>query len=300
MIIKNNKLGNTLGIVLLIFSCSVSAGTIIEFQNKGELTTMLTDGKQARLNMSSQEYVIIDYRKHLVKVINKSKQQVMVLDVSAADKSGSSKRVNVSLKSLGDASDVAGYKTEKLEYSANGKLCGVILASKSAYQQKGIKDLISAMQTMVKKQRAVLGGFVGFVDDCTLADMQLTEQVSTIGLPMRTVKNGAVETEINSIKVDVALPKSTFAIPAAYKTITMDEQIKQATQGMQNMNSFKRSATQQSGGQPSRQPNMQPGMQQAPQYQDLMRQMQQSGQLTPEMMEQMRHSQQMMQQYQQR
>lgn len=284
MIIKNNKMSNILGIVLFVFSFSVSAGTIIEFQNKGELTTMLTDGKQARLNMPSQEYVIIDYRKHLVKVINQSKQQVMVLDVSAADKSASSKRVNVSLKSLGKARDVAGYKTEKLEYSANGNLCGVILASKSAYRQKGIKDLISAMQTMVKKQRAVLGGFAGLVDDCTLADMQLTEQVSSIGLPMRTVKNGVIETEINSIKVDVALPKSTFVIPAAYKIITMDEQVKQATQGMQNMNSFKQPATQQQG----------------PQIQDMMRQMQQSGQLTPEMMEQMRGAQQMMQQYQQR
>ena len=287
MIIKYNKLSNILGIVLIIFSSSVSAGTIIEFQNKGELTTMLTDGKQARLNMPSQEYVIIDYRKHLVKVINQSKQQVMVLDVSAADKSSSSKRVNVSIKSLGQARDVAGYKTEKLEYSANGNLCGVILASKSAYRQKGIKDLISAMQTMVKKQRAVLGGFAGLVDDCTLADMQLTEQVSSIGLPMRTVKNGVIETEINSIKVDVALPKSTFVIPAAYKIITMDEQVKQATQGMQNMNSFKQPATQQ------------PGMQQGSQAQDMMRQMQQSGQFTPEMMEQMRGAQQMMQQYQQ-
>lgn len=277
-------MSNILGIVLFVFSFSVSAGTIIEFQNKGELTTMLTDGKQARLNMPSQEYVIIDYRKHLVKVINQSKQQVMVLDVSAADKSASSKRVNVSLKSLGKARDVAGYKTEKLEYSANGNLCGVILASKSAYRQKGIKDLISAMQTMVKKQRAVLGGFAGLVDDCTLADMQLTDQVSSIGLPMRTVKNGVIETEINSIKVDVALPKSTFVIPAAYKIITMDEQVKQATQGMQNMNSFKQPAAQQQG----------------PQIQDMMRQMQQSGQLTPEMMEQMRGAQQMMQQYQQR
>lgn len=282
------------GLSLLLCTGQVAAGTIIEIQSNGEHSTMITEGNQTRLNMSSHEYVIIDNRKHEVKVVDQQRHQVMVLNVAATDKTAanSNNGVTVSLRKMGAGQNVAGYKTQKFEYIANGKHCGVILASKQAYQEKGIKDFLAAMESMVKKQRMALGGFAGFVDDCTLADMQMTEQVRKMGLPMQTLKNGVVETEIKSIKVNVRLPADTFSIPASYTNITMEEKIKQAT----GMSGFQ--PTGQQGARPGMQQpgTQQPGMQQ---IQEMMRQMQQSGQITPEMMEQMRHSQQMMQQYQQ-
>lgn len=293
MLVTNNKLSQIAGCfiassLLVLCSSAVTAGTILEVKNDGELTTMLTDGRLARLNMVSAEYVIIDYRKQLVKVVDQQNHQVVVLDVAAAAKSiPANTKVHVSLKKLGSAQRIAGYETNKFEYTANGRSCGVILASKKAYQEKGIQDLMSAMQTMIKKQRAVLGGFAGFIDDCTLADMQLAEHVSNIGLPMRTSKNGVVETEIKRIRVDVTLPEETFLTPAGYKIITMEDKIKQASKGWMHAPQGKPSA----GGQQ--------GVPQGAQFKDMMRQMQQAGQLTPEMMEQMRGAQQMMQQYQQ-
>lgn len=296
MLITSNKLSQITGAFLVFCSFSVMAGTILEVNSAGERTTMLTDGKLARLNMASQEYVIIDYRKELVKVVDTQNRQVMVLDLrAAANKAPPGNKVIVSLKNLGAAQNVAGYATNKFEYMANGRSCGVLFASKRAYQEKGIKDLMSAMQTMLKKQQSVLGGFAGFVDDCTLADMELTGQVGTIGLPMRSLKNGIVENEIKSIKVDVALPADTFSIPAGFKSITLQDKIKQASKGLSN------TPPEHAGMPPSaRQQGMPQAAQMQPQIQEMMRQMQQSGQLTPEMMEQMRRSQQMMQQYQQR
>lgn len=293
MLVTNNKLsqiavGFIAGSLLVLCSSAATAGTVLEVKTNGELTTMLTDGKLARLNMTSAEYVIIDYRKQLVKVVDQQNHQVMVLNVAAAAKSiPGNNKVVVSLKKLGPARDIAGYETDKFEYTANGRSCGVILTSKKAYQEKGIQDLMSAMQTMVKKQRAMLGGFAGFVGDCTLADMQLVEYVSNIGLPMRTSKNGVVETEIKRIRVDVALPADTFLTPAGYKTITMDDKVKQISKGLMNAPQGMPPAARQQG------------MPQGAQIQDMMRQMQQTGQITPEMMEQMRGAQQMMQQYQQ-
>jgi len=282
----NKILLRVAGLSLLICSCSVTAGTIIEIQNKGKLTTMLTDGKQARLNISDQEYVIIDYRNNKLKLVDQKRQQVTAVDVGKEGKStaNNSKLVNVSLNKLGAAQNVAGYRTQKFGYAANGKSCGVILASKDASQENGVSDLLAAMQTMINRELTALGGFTSFVDACTLADMQLTDKVASIGLPMRTVKNGAVETEVRSIRVGVKLAENTFSIPATYKNLTRNAPTKQVTKVLSNEK------------QQLKQQLQQPGMEQV-RIQQV--RMQQQGRLTPEMMERMRHNQRMMQQYQQ-
>jgi hypothetical protein len=141
------------------------------------------------------------------------------------------------------------------------------------YQQQGIKDLFHALKTMMDNQRAALGGLAGMMDDCMLADMKVADHVKTVGVPMRTEKNGRIETEIKSIKHGVDLPADTFVIPASYKTLTMQEQINAASQGMAKHQ---------------------------PQVQQMVRQMQHSGRMTPEMIEQMRRSQQVMRAYPQR
>ena len=272
-------------VALFIGSNVVMAGTILQIQNNGDLTTVVTDGRLARLNMSGNEYIIVDYRKHTVTVVSPQKQQVMLLNANKIDAGKSGTDVRTSIKSLGAGIEVAGYPTQKYAYSANGKSCGVIYGSKDVYRQQGIKELFEAMKTMMEKQRAVLGGFASLVDDCTLADMKVSDHVKTIGVPMRTDRNGRIETEIKSIKYGVALPADTFVVPASYKVLTTQDQMNAASKDMAKMQQQMQ----------QQQPQMQP------QYREAMRQMQQSGQLTPEMMEQMRRAQQqMMQQYQQR
>ena len=238
-----------------------SAGTIVKVQNKNELTTMITDGKKARMNMSASEYVIIDYKNQKVSMVNPKEKQVMEMNMDTlAGKSASSVpkvRDNLSRGRVGPS--IAGYDTHQYSYSVNGKSCGDVYASIDAYKEKGMKELLKAMRTMVDQQRAMLGGLAGMMDDCTLADMQMIDRVKTIGIPMRTVKNGRVETEVKSIQTGISVPADTFVIPASYKKVSVEQQMQQASQAMQ----------------------------QAPQ------------QMTPEMMEQMRRAQEMMQQYQQ-
>lgn len=261
------------GLLLMLSSAVSQAATVIEVQSNSDLTTVVTNGQLARMNMSGNEYVIVDYRKQTVKVVSPQKQQVMLLGADETATGNNGPQVHTSIKNLGAGIVVAGYPTQKYAYSANGKPCGVIYGSRDVYQQQGIKELFQAMKTMMENQRAVLGGLAGMIDDCTLADMKVSDHVKTVGVPMRTEKNGRVETEIKSIKQGVTLPADTFVIPASYKTLTMQDQINAASKSMAKHQ---------------------------PQMQQMMRQMQQSGQMTPEMMEQMRRSQEMMRQYQQR
>ncbi len=263
------KLIQLAGVISLLISTNiVLAGTVIKIKDGNELTTVSTDGKFARMDMPDDEYVIVDYKKHTIKVVDVKKQQVMLLNTDKIPAGKSGPELRTSLKKLGAGREVAGYATQKYAYSANGKSCGIIYGSTEAYQKQGIKQLLQAMNNMMEKQQAMLGGFAGMIDDCTRADMKLSEHVNTIGVPMRTEKNGVVDSEIKSITLGVNLSTDTFVIPASYKTVTMDEQLREAKQQMQ-------------------------------QYQPQMQQMMQSGQTQSEMMEQMRRVQEMMQQYQQ-
>jgi len=269
---------------LFTASNAVSAGTILEILNNNDMTTVLTDGKLARMNMSGPDYVIVDYRKHTVKAVSPTKQTVMIMSADKMSAGNNGPEVRIDIKELGTGIEVAGYATRKYSLSANGKSCGVIFGSRDVYTKDGIKELFQAMKTMMEKQRAVLGGFAGMIDDCTLADMKISDYVNRIGVPMRTERNGRVETEIKRIEYGVALPADTFVVPATYKVLTMQDQMNAASKDMAKM----RQQMQQNSSQG-----------QQPQMQEMMRQMQQSGQMTPEMMEQMRRNQEMMRQYQQ-
>ena len=270
--------------VLVLFSSPVlHAGTAIEVQRNNALTTIVTDGKFARMDMSDSEYVIVDYAKHTVKVVNPQNQQVMTLDAARLASNGGP-LVRTSLHELGAGVEVAGYATQKYSYTANGKTCGVLYGSKDVYQKQGIKELFQALKLMMDKQRAVLGGLISMLDDCTLADMSVSDHVKTLGAPMRTDKHGRVETEIKSIRYDVKLPEDTFTVPASYTPVTLQEQIMSAVMGGSGRS------------QPDSELDTQ-GL--PPQEQQMMRQMPPpgSGQMSPQMMEQMRRSQGMMRRY---
>ena len=268
------KLIQFAGVVfLLVFANIVFAGTIVQIQNGGSTATILTDGKFARMNSAAADYVIVDYKKKTVKMVNPEMRQVMLLDADKVPAGSSGSKLRTSIKRLGAGKNIAGYPTQKYAYSANGKSCGIIYGSAEVFQKKGMKELLQAMNNMMEKQQAMLGGFASMMDDCMLAEMKLSEHVNTIGVPMRTEKNGVVDSEVKSIKLNVELPADTFVIPGNYKTVTMDQKIREVKQQVQ---------------------------QYQPQVQQMMQQVQQSGQMPPEVMEQMRRAQQMMQQYQQR
>jgi len=272
-------------VITLLLSSSVMAGTVIEIQNNNERMSIMTDGQRVRMNMSGADYIIVDYKNKNVSVVDPQKKQVMQLNVDEVAKGNSAPVVRTSVRRLGSGQVIAGYKTQKYSYTANGKSCGVIYGSSDAYQARDIKALLGAMKTMLEQQRAALGGFAAFVDDCTLADLQVVDHVNTIGMPMRTEKNGRVESEIKNINMDVVLPANTFVIPANYSNMTMQDKMKAATKDMVNVE------------QQVQQRGYQGQHRQQSQVQQMARQMQQSGQLSLEVMERIRRAQEQMQQY---
>lgn len=260
--------------IILLLSCStVMAGTIIEIKSNNEVSTILTDGKQARLNTGGLDYAIIDYKSNTVKAVDVNERQVVLFAVDNMPKTGKAPNIQVLIKNLGSGPSIAGYKTQRFSYTVNGAACGVIYGSKQAYQHPHIKALFNAMQTMMQKQQQMLGGFAAMLDDCTLGDIEISNHIATIGVPMRTEKEGFVDFEVKSIKFDVTLPADTFVIPVSYKTVSIKDKMQQQMQ-QHIPQDYQR------------------------QMQQMMQQMQQSGQMPPELMEQMRNIEQQMKQFQ--
>ncbi|VAW53983.1 hypothetical protein MNBD_GAMMA05-1624 [hydrothermal vent metagenome] len=266
--------------ILLLNSSVVVAGTIVTMKSDNEFSKIMTDGKKARMGMGDDGYIIVDYKTNSVKAVDPKRKQVMLLNTNNLPKGGNALKVNVSINDLGSGPTIAGYKTRKFSYKVNGKSCGIIYGSKAAYKVKGIKELFDAMQMMVKRQQAIMGGYVGMIDACTLGDTKIGEHVAKVGVPMRMVENGKVDTEIVKIKLNVSLPANTFVVPSSYKTKTMAGEINKAKKNMAEM-------------------GQQMGQKMQPQLQQMIQQMQQSGQMPPEVMEQLRKTQEQMRQYQQ-
>lgn len=269
IMIKSNQLT---AVLCLLCSSITMAGTIIDIQIKNQLTTVLTDGKQSRVNMGDGEFVLVDHKSQQLMMVDPHKHEIILFDAKQISLNNGI-NIRTAVKRIGAGVSIAGYQTDKYEYFANGQFCGVIHGSQTAYQVPGVKALFSAMKMLMDHQQTILGGLANMLDACTLADMKLSDHVASIGLPMRSENNGDVETEIKNIQVGVNVPNDIFAIPASYRILTMPGQTNGVTTQMPKTQQYQ------------------------PPMQGTMRRMQPSGQAVPQATQQMRHDQEMMRLY---
>ena len=82
-------------LLTFLLSSPLLAGTMVEVQGKGEMMSMLTDGQQARINMSGDDYVIVNYKNQSVKVVSPQKQEVMLLNVNEMASGNSSPGIKI-------------------------------------------------------------------------------------------------------------------------------------------------------------------------------------------------------------
>lgn len=266
---KSLRLMALMSFSLVSHQVLAATGTIVKILDENEVTTIITDGKQAKMNSATNEYTIVEFKSGIFKHVSPDENEVMIFDTSAVQGGKKPPQVKAKMKKLGDGPTIAGYDTEKYSYLVKDRTCGVVYGSDDAAGAEGIQELLNAMTKIAEKTRAMMGGFAGMVDDCEQAEINM---INKVGVPMRVERDGKVLSEVKSIKTAVDIPKDTFVIPASYKRTTMKEKLAEAQKQMQ---------------------------QYQPQMQEMMKQMQQSGQMTPEMMERMKQAQEMMKQYQQ-
>jgi len=261
----------TLILPLMLFILqSANAATVIEIlSDDGSVMKIMSNGKMARVNHSDDSgYTLVDYKKQTVRVVVPQEKQVMDFSGDLPSMGGAkAKKVNFKFSAQGDGPKIVGYATKKYKILANGKNCGTVYGSMDAMKAAGISRMFDAMQIMMEKQTASMGGFANRLDDCQRADMHMNP--GKIGIPMRSNdESGNLTSEVKRIDTGAKLPAGTFSIPKGYRIVSVAQQMRQAQQRMQGM----------------------------PDMGQMMQQMQGSGQMSPEAMEQMQQMQEKMQQ----
>ncbi len=228
-------------LILILCTLSLHGVTQADTQiktigNDGEYSTITSNGNIARIDNSSEPgYVLIDTRKQQFNMVDPQRRQVTVVNLKNSKKpaQAATNQVKVSLNRIGKGPKIAGYRTDKYTLSANGRLCNTIFGSKAALNIKSMAELFDAMDTM-EQSLDMMGGFRSMMDECDEANMQSAELFKAAGAPLRVIDaNGQLESEVQSINSNTKVAKNFYQIPASYQQVSMQQQINQARQQMQ-------------------------------------------------------------------
>jgi len=206
--------------VLFFHACLAQAATLIEVKTPEGQTKIFRDGARSRMTNSDGSYVIMDSKAQTMFVVMPKERQVMDMSqMLKAPASGPGKNPPaIQFKKQGSGQRIAGYKTVRYQYSANGKTCGSVLASKQALKDTGLQQAFDLMERMSSHADALMQAFNSNVDPCQRADTHFSEHAQGIGIPMRiTSGGGKLVSEILRIEKKAKLPPNAFTIPAGYQ-----------------------------------------------------------------------------------
>ena len=217
----------------LFSTTAVSADTVVEFKYSNEQSQFLTNGKNARINTrGTDEFMLVNFDRKTIYTVDPGKKQVFNFSDSMPSISGfEPPKVRVDIKPAGKGPQIAGYNTRKYRLSADGEYCGTIFASKDAVMGTSIESMFDTLKAMGESHLNSLGGFAAIIPSCQMARLRLTEKLAYIGAPMRVIDiEGKVESEITRIVKNARVAPQSYAIPAGYTQVSMDEKIEQAKQ----------------------------------------------------------------------
>lgn len=204
--------------LLTLIASNTLAATMLEIRSDEGVTKVYKDGSHSRME-SGDSYMVIDSSAETLFVVMPNERRA--IDMSNALKttaSGNSEPVSINFKKKNAGPRIAGYRTLKYDYIADGKHCGSLFASADALEDTGLGDTFEMMQRMAAKADALMVAFTSNPDPCKRADNQFARYLKKIGIPMRIQSgNGKLVSEIVRIEKNAKLPPNAFSVPAGYQ-----------------------------------------------------------------------------------
>lgn len=259
---------------LLAFGAA-EADVQIRIQSLHDVSTISSNGKRVRIDGGKMlGYGIVDPTAGEMLMVDPARAQVMRSSFGSGPPSDAAGDPVVRLSERGKGPRIAGYATREFSFSADGKACGAIFASRELLENRQVRTMFESMRTMQARSRGMMGGFGGTMDACQRAGLGLTEALESAGAPMRIVDaSGQLQSEVLEVDTDARPGSDFYEVPAGMAVVDFDEQMKAMQQQSQTM------------------------MQNLPDMNEMLQQMQQGGgQMSEEMQQQMQQQMQQMQQ----
>lgn len=227
----------------LCFTAAQSDLEIVIADQTQQVSTLSSNGKKARINNSQEPgYMLIDFKSSQIHMVDPQRKEAMIMSSNSQAASETTKNnVKIKLIKKKKGPKIAGYKTRQYNIQVNKKHCGTIYGSKKVLKKKGFKDIVEAMSQLQQQSANMMGKLGGLIDECELAQMQLSQFYTTTGAPMRLIdEQGVLESEVQSVNSKAKFSKAHYQIPADYKIVDMQQKMQQAQQqteqAMQQMN----------------------------------------------------------------
>ncbi len=189
-----------------------AAATVVELVNKGRLQRLLTDGRMARFGMADEEYVIMDLRSGTMTRVTRVDGAFRKQAIGSRRQTGG-KTPAIFLQPEGRGKTIAGHVADRYLWGTGKRQCGVVYASKDLLKSAAVKSLFEGVRRLLRQQAADMAGYLGMLDDCTRAQMNLGDIYLRAGIPLRIEKrDGSVLTEVTMIDEQATLPETVFSL----------------------------------------------------------------------------------------
>ncbi len=268
-------LGSTL-LCSQIFAATLieQRGAMMGSQNSSkssQTSHILIDAHHARMEASqSGQYMLMDFTNSKMVMINSAQKQAV--DMSAMPKmptlpkapkmpENTSQPVKATLEKVGKGPDIAGHATEHYQIKADGQVCSNEFISAPAMQVENMSSFMQSMHKMAQERRQAMSRMPFMKQDpCAKATEEMAGEILKHGMLMRSQdEKGQLRHEIVSIKTGVATQADTFSVPAGFETLTPQQMMQRAMQGMKRQ------------GQPKDMPSITPEMREKMQQEMLKR-----------------------------
>ena len=235
------RVGRSLYVVPILLCVASSAwaefATEVVTRNRGgrEHRALITADK-VRMDLGAGSYLLAD----LVKDgkfyrVDPTLQRIVDLSAAIGQRSASNAAnqtitTDVKLVEAGEGPEIAGYSTNRYRFMAGERICGEFLVSSQVLEVEHLRrfsEVMRDIRSLTVRRGTPLWGLAR--NPCSRARMELDEELSRLGLPLRTFdENGNINQEVITIKPGVLVTPEEMALPDGYRITTTQNIVRKA------------------------------------------------------------------------
>jgi hypothetical protein len=216
-------------VLCLLFTLCACSAVWADVQIKykdvtGATSTMRSNGHRVRINSNQMPgYVLFDGITEEFFIVDTKRKEVLRTSLQEIPGVAPDGTQHVSLKARGYGDKIAGYNTGRFDLISNGMYCGTLNGSSKLIENREMKRMLQAMQSMHKLSRMRMTSFAGELSECQQADSQMTNLIDVSGFVMRYINDqGKLMFEVLSVKTDKEEATSYYQVPSGMKVVDMN------------------------------------------------------------------------------
>ncbi len=178
------------------------------------------------VDIKEQKQFMVDHLEKMV--IDVSQGLATTTPSTPTTPNATQSKTNIKLTKVGNGPEIAGFKSEKYEITANDTLCSQEFLSTEPFKYPEITRLLDVMALLDTPDI----GNMELYTPCEQAELTLEQQYKTLGIPLRSLTpDGQVLSEVVHFQVSQA-PKGTYDFPDNYKQTSLRELLNEQMQNM--------------------------------------------------------------------